>query len=102
MAELLECLICGYKTVRCGMTNHLKSKHLKEYNQYLQRFYSAAKDPRIEPPNKLTKVLGKVSHWSKDRTQKPIRPLEPNETWRSPDTFQAQYEQEFSGHGAEN
>jgi len=31
MAELLECLLCGYKTVRCGMSNHIKSKHPDHY-----------------------------------------------------------------------
>ena len=71
MAELLECKICGYKTVRCGMTNHLKSKHLKEYMEFLQAYFRAANDPRIETPTELTKSLGKVTHWSKNRNQVP-------------------------------
>jgi hypothetical protein len=31
MAEKLECLICGFQTVRCGMSNHVKSKHHEEW-----------------------------------------------------------------------
>jgi hypothetical protein len=72
MAELLECVLCGYKTVRCGMTNHLKTKHNKEYVQYLEKYHSAAIEPRIEYPAELTKPLGKVIHWSKNRQQSPV------------------------------
>jgi len=31
MAQLLKCKLCGFKTVRCGMTNHLKAKHREEF-----------------------------------------------------------------------
>ena len=46
MAELLECLLCGYKTVRCGMTNHLKGKHPLDYIG--------------QPMDKITKSLGPI------------------------------------------
>jgi hypothetical protein len=72
MAELLECLLCGYKTVRCGMTNHLKKKHQKEYFSYLEKYHAASRDARIEDPKELTKPLGKVIHWSKNRQQSPV------------------------------
>ncbi len=71
MAELLECLKCGYQTVRCGMTNHLKKKHPKEYLAYLERFHLSNHDPRIEPPQELTKSIGQVKHWSKNKNQIP-------------------------------
>lgn len=71
MAELLECTLCGYKTVRCGMTNHLKSKHLKEYVSYIEQSNASYRDPRRQKPEELTKSLGKVTHWSKNRNQKP-------------------------------
>jgi len=57
MAELLECLLCGYKTVRCGMTNHLKSKHPLDFIG--------------QPMDKITKSLGRVKNWSQNRNQKP-------------------------------
>lgn len=72
MADLLGCKLCQYKTVRCGMTNHLKSKHLKEYQKFLQTFYAASRDPRIQDPEELTYFIGKVKHWSKDRNQTPV------------------------------
>jgi hypothetical protein len=56
MAELLECLICGYKTVRCGMHNHLKSKHCDAYI--------------TKPFDQITKSLGQVKNWSENRNQK--------------------------------
>lgn len=71
MADLMECTLCGYRTVRCGMTNHLKASHQKEYNQYLQKFYSATKDARLEMPVELTKFVGQVKRWGKDKTQTP-------------------------------
>jgi len=69
MAELLECLICGYQTVRCGMTNHLKSKHSAEYSkrQNNSKFMSETGDVLWS----LTKSMGQVNNWSKNRTQKP-------------------------------
>ncbi len=62
MAELLECLICGYKTVRCGMTNHLKT-HMDSRGEinYQSPFVF----------DTWVKSLGQVKHWSKDRTQQP-------------------------------
>lgn len=45
MAELLECLGCGYKTVRCGMHQHLKSKHRNDYI--------------TKPFDQLVRILGK-------------------------------------------
>ena len=47
MAELLKCLICGYETVRCGMHNHMKSKHPLDYIG--------------QPLDKITKSLGKIT-----------------------------------------
>jgi len=71
MTDLMECTLCGYRTVRCGMTNHLKTKHNKEYLTFLTDFYAANRDPRREVPNELAKFVGKVTHWSKDRNQTP-------------------------------
>lgn len=65
MAELLECRLCGYKTVRCGMTNHLKNKHPSEWaNENNKMTFSDS-----GPIERLTISLGKVKNWSKDRTQ---------------------------------
>ena len=61
MAELLECLFCGYKTVRCGMTNHLKSKHRDVWILPMQDL------------RRMTKSLGQVKNWSKNRNQEPKR-----------------------------
>ena len=47
MAELLKCNICGYKTVRSGMTNHLKAKHPLDYI--------------AKPINELTTSLGQIT-----------------------------------------
>ena len=33
MAELLRCKICGYETVRCGMSNHVKHAHPYSYEE---------------------------------------------------------------------
>jgi len=57
MAELLECLICGYKTVRCGMHNHFKAHHVAAYIG--------------APLEQNTKSLGQVKGWSKNRNQTP-------------------------------
>ncbi len=65
MAELLECLICGYQTVRCGMTNHLKSKHPIHYDSWQSAFDRGTPEP-------LTKPVGQVKHWSKNRNQTPV------------------------------
>jgi hypothetical protein len=54
MAELLECLVCGYKTVRCGMTNHLKAQHPNEYAD------SVHGKPMKDGLNGLTKSLGQI------------------------------------------
>ena len=59
MAELLECRLCGFKTVRCGMTNHLKSKHPISFDSYQGDIVA------------LTKSLGKVKNWSQNRNQEP-------------------------------
>jgi hypothetical protein len=56
MAELLECLICGYQTVRCGMTNHLSTKHPKEYVKSLENFRASVRDTRIEE-HPITKIF---------------------------------------------
>jgi hypothetical protein len=60
MADLLECLLCGYKTVRCGMKNHMTAKHPQESRE--------SKDV-VE---QWAQSLGTVKNWSKDRTQKPV------------------------------
>jgi len=31
MAELLRCKMCGYETVRCGMSNHIAHAHPFSY-----------------------------------------------------------------------
>ena len=53
------------------MTNHLKSKHYKEYVQFLEKYHKSIRDSRIEEPAQLTKSLGKVKHWSKNKNQIP-------------------------------
>lgn len=72
MAELLECLICGYQTTRCGMSNHLAAKHPAEYQKYQKDFYENTGTMAKEVPYTLTKYIGLVKHWSKNRTQKPL------------------------------
>jgi hypothetical protein len=59
MAELLECKICGYITVRCGMHNHLKAKHPLDYIG--------------KPFDQITLSVGQVKHWSE--VKKEIRAL---------------------------
>ncbi len=59
MAELLKCLLCGYKTVRCGMANHIRAKHPAHYDTMLI--------------DECVESLGQVKHWSKDKTQIPKR-----------------------------
>ena len=60
MAELLECLFCGYKTTRCGMINHVKAKHPGKIPH--TGYYST---------DDFAKPLGIVVHWSKNRKQTP-------------------------------
>jgi hypothetical protein len=55
MAELLECLICGYQTVRCGMTNHLKRSHQKQYDNWQDAFNRGV-------PDALTKSIGQIKY----------------------------------------
>jgi hypothetical protein len=98
MAELLECLICGYQTVRCGMTNHLSSKHPKEYLNYLQRFRAYTLNHGASAEPNITRSLGQVKHWSKDRAQKPkVKAPVYNPIIPEGDTFFAEYCREFQG-----
>jgi len=46
----------------------LKNKHPKEYNDWLDSFCKNSNVKRVE----LTKPLGKVKGWSKDRAQKVV------------------------------
>jgi len=58
MAELLKCNICGFKTVRCAMSNHLKRKHPKEWAE------------SNNDASCLTQSLGKVKCEDLKRIQK--------------------------------
>jgi hypothetical protein len=58
MAELLECNLCGYKTVRSGMTNHVRAKHPKQYD---------AVNGNV---NKLVKTIGHCKFADLPRIQK--------------------------------
>jgi hypothetical protein len=56
------------------MTNHLKNKHPKEYNDWLDSFCKNSNVKRVE----LTKPLGKVKGWSKNRNQIPVKCVQLN------------------------
>ena len=57
MAELLKCNVCGFITVRSGMTNHMKAKHPLDFI--------------AKPIEDLTTSQGSISYkeWAKIKAQ---------------------------------
>ena len=64
MADLLQCKLCGYRTVRCGMYNHIAKKHISDSASFSIEEY--------------TVFLGTVKHWSKNKNQIPA-PVSPKQ-----------------------